>query len=195
MTNINRMADIETKLAALRETDAYKVEVAIADFTTDVDELMEGQGLTKRELAERLGVTPANVSKILRGDNNFTIRTMARVAGALGRYVRVHLAPDGVAVRWRELTPEEARAEVEVAEVRLGPELGMRLERLVERTGASKAECVREAVGRFLDQIEDRDNVLERLRKKARLYGHDETEELEAVLEEDAAVLPEDAES
>lgn len=183
MTNTSRMADIETKLAALRETDAYKVEVAIADFTTDVDELMEGQGLTKRELAERLGVTPANISKILRGDNNFTIRTMARVAGALGRYVRVHLAPDDVVVRWRELTPKEARAEVEVAEVRLGPELGMRLERLVERTGASKAECVREAVGRFLDQIEDRDTVLDRLRKKARFY---EVDELERVVEEDS---------
>jgi DNA-binding XRE family transcriptional regulator len=54
----------------------------------------ERQGMTRAELARRLGATPAYVTKILRGSANFTLDTMVRLARALDAELHVPLTPD-----------------------------------------------------------------------------------------------------
>lgn len=70
----------------------YWVAGAILEFTEDVVREMERQGITRTELAQRLGASPAYVTKILRGKVNFTLATMVRLARALGTEVHVQLA-------------------------------------------------------------------------------------------------------
>jgi plasmid maintenance system antidote protein VapI len=65
---------------------------AIFAFTESVVREMERLGLTRTALAERLGATPAYVTKILRGKVNFTLATMVRLARALGAELHVRLA-------------------------------------------------------------------------------------------------------
>ncbi len=67
----------------------YWVAGAILDFTESLVREMERQGLTRIELARRLGVTPAYVTKVLRGKVNFTLATMVRLARALDGELRV----------------------------------------------------------------------------------------------------------
>jgi ribosome-binding protein aMBF1 (putative translation factor) len=50
----------------------YWVAGAIMEFTESLVREMERQGMTRVELARRLGATPAYVTKILRGKVNFT---------------------------------------------------------------------------------------------------------------------------
>jgi len=69
----------------------YWVAGAILEFTEDVVQEMERQGITRTELARRLGATPAYVTKLLRGKVNFTLATMVRLARALDAEVRVQL--------------------------------------------------------------------------------------------------------
>lgn len=71
--------------------DDYWVAGAILGFTEAVALEMERQGITRSELARRLGATPAYVTKILRGKANFTLATMVRLARALGAELRVQL--------------------------------------------------------------------------------------------------------
>lgn len=52
------------------------------------------RGLTQRQLAARLGVSEARVSQLLSASGNLTVRTLARVAGALGCKVQVCLVDD-----------------------------------------------------------------------------------------------------
>lgn len=70
------------------ELDIPSYDVASAkmalDFEASVFRVMEGQGITEKELAERLGVTPATVSKILSKTSNMTFKTAAKIANALG---------------------------------------------------------------------------------------------------------------
>ena len=69
----------------------YWVTGAILDFTEGVVREMERQGLSRAELARRLGATPAYVTKILRGKGNFTLGTMVRLARALGAELSIGL--------------------------------------------------------------------------------------------------------
>ena len=71
----------------------YWVAGAIMAFTESLVREMERQGITRVELARRLGASPAYVTKILRGKVNFTLATMVRLARALGSELHVHLGP------------------------------------------------------------------------------------------------------
>ncbi|MEU5436049.1 helix-turn-helix transcriptional regulator [Streptomyces sp. NPDC020719] len=51
--------------------------------------LLEERGLTRSQLASRMGVSPGRVSQILSGDANLTIRSLALAAAALDAGVEV----------------------------------------------------------------------------------------------------------
>ena len=54
------------------------------DFEVDVFRRMKDLGITQKDLAKMLGVTPATVSKTLSKTSNMTFKTAARIAHALG---------------------------------------------------------------------------------------------------------------
>jgi ribosome-binding protein aMBF1 (putative translation factor) len=80
--------------AQAEEHADYWVAGAILEFTEGVVREMERQGVTRTELARRLGTTPAYVTKILRGKANFTLETMVRLARALDAQLHVQLAAE-----------------------------------------------------------------------------------------------------
>ncbi len=80
-------------LNELAEDPTFLTEGAILDFTEAVVLAMKRQGITRSELAARLGKTPAYVTKLLSGSNNFTLKTMTQVAQALRLSLKVRLAP------------------------------------------------------------------------------------------------------
>lgn len=55
---------------------------------------MERDATTRAQLAEMLGKSRAFITKILEGDHNFTLETLADVYGALGRAVHFYLGAD-----------------------------------------------------------------------------------------------------
>ncbi len=73
----------------------YWVAGAILEFTENLVREMDHQGITRTELARRLGATPAYVTKILRGKVNFTLATMVRLARALEGELHVQLTGRG----------------------------------------------------------------------------------------------------
>lgn len=66
-------------------------ESAILSFTEEVLRRMEEIGMSKSELAANLTVEPAAVSKLISGSNNFTLRTMVKIARALGSRLKFSL--------------------------------------------------------------------------------------------------------
>lgn len=71
--------------------DDYWIAGAVQDFTEAIFQRMESEGMSRSELARRLGTSPAYITKILRGDGNFTIATMVRLARALGMELKIEL--------------------------------------------------------------------------------------------------------
>ncbi len=73
---------VKDKIRKLRKQPGYIYEGLKYDISEQLYELMKEKGLTKKELAEKMGVTPAYVTKIF-GAENVSLRTIAKVLAAL----------------------------------------------------------------------------------------------------------------
>ena len=69
------------------------VERLLVEATENLCRLMEREGVTGRELARRLGVSPARVSQMLDGTRNLTLATLAEAFHVLGRSMHVTYGP------------------------------------------------------------------------------------------------------
>ena len=97
-------------LSSVRSSLGYWKSFSLLQFTVSLTRSMRLEKVSGKELASRLGVSAAQVSKVLGGQENVTVETMAKFAGALDAVVHIHVAKRGVQVQWREL-PTEKRVE------------------------------------------------------------------------------------
>jgi len=73
-----------TALQRARQRSAYWEEELLLTVARRISDTMADQDVSRSELARRLGVSPAYVTKLLRGHANMTIETLAKIAFALG---------------------------------------------------------------------------------------------------------------
>ena len=59
-----------------------------AEATENICAAMGREGISRAELARRLGTSQANITKLLRGQNNFTLATLADIFFVLGHSFR-----------------------------------------------------------------------------------------------------------
>ncbi|MBK9447557.1 MAG: helix-turn-helix domain-containing protein [Betaproteobacteria bacterium] len=73
--------------------------------------------MSNAEFARKLDVSPPYISKIMRGDENFTIEAMVKFARAAGAKLHLQIADESDAVRWVQVisTPREKSTEKENA--------------------------------------------------------------------------------
>ena len=87
---VNWFQTIETSRA-----DEVKLDFAVA-----LAKAIEDRGLSRKEFASLVGVAPARITKVLRGDTNLAIESMDRLATAVDLDLHIHLAKKGSTVRW-----------------------------------------------------------------------------------------------
>ena len=90
----------EKRNPALADPEVRRVfeeELLVGEATDTLAGLIESLGISQRELAERLGVSPGRVSQILSGSENLTLRSLAALGWALG--FRFGLSPVPMADR------------------------------------------------------------------------------------------------
>lgn len=63
---------------------------------------MAERKISRAELARRLSVAPSFVTKLLRGNYNFSLEMMTKLSRAVGTELRVHLQVDGRHCVWYE---------------------------------------------------------------------------------------------
>ena len=78
------------------EPPSYWVAVARMGFDDDFNRIFDDLGISRAELAKRMGCTPAYVSKVLNGaTGNYQLETMAKWARAIGAIVQIRLIKEG----------------------------------------------------------------------------------------------------
>ncbi|HQC52607.1 MAG TPA: helix-turn-helix transcriptional regulator [Lentisphaeria bacterium] len=65
------------------QQDDYWLEGVKIEFTEQMLAQMDALSISRKDLAQRLGVSPAYITKILRGSTNFTLKSMVGIARAL----------------------------------------------------------------------------------------------------------------
>lgn len=73
---------------------AYAQECFILAITESIYAEMERKSVTKADLAKALGTSKSNVTQLLTGARNMTLRTLVDIANALGVIVSVVLTPE-----------------------------------------------------------------------------------------------------
>lgn len=63
-------------------------------------QFMKREGINRSELAERMGVGPSRITKMLSGDENLTIDTLVRAGQAVGADLAQTFVPEGQKGRW-----------------------------------------------------------------------------------------------
>jgi transcriptional regulator with XRE-family HTH domain len=79
-----------------RKRDEYWIARYKLEFTEQLHRLMEQKGETRAGLAKKLGKSPAYITKIFRGNVNFTLESMVRLVRALGGSLIIEMESDAV---------------------------------------------------------------------------------------------------
>lgn len=79
------------KLDRFKDDVDFLTEKAILGFTEQVVSYMEKNNINRAELAKRLNVSKAFVTKLLNGNPNLTIKTMVSLAKTLDCDLRLEL--------------------------------------------------------------------------------------------------------
>jgi transcriptional regulator with XRE-family HTH domain len=78
----------------------YWAQAAMRRFVSDIDRRLGEQNMTRAQLAEKLGTSPAYVTKAMRGDVNFTLETMTKLALAVGGRLQVNVVDRDSSGEW-----------------------------------------------------------------------------------------------
>ena len=93
---LHRWEDVRAELA--RDDPGFEEGVARKrrelELIVGLQELRKGRGASQSELAKRLGMTQANVSRIER-EEDVRLSTLEKYAEALGGRVEIHVVFDG----------------------------------------------------------------------------------------------------
>lgn len=88
----------------------YWTQAAMRRFVLEIDRRMRDQSMSRALLAEKLSTSPAYVTKVMRGDVNFTLETMTKLALAVGGRLQIEIV-DGES-RWRPAEWRHGRHEM-----------------------------------------------------------------------------------
>ena len=103
----------QRRLRESRNSPDYILEGVILDVTEQIVAAMQQQEVSRSEVAERMGVSRAYITKLLRGEGNTTLRTLVRVALALGLRPQVSFVePEPMDDEARPARESASRAEV-----------------------------------------------------------------------------------
>ena len=105
MTTVRSFEELYERAESQEE---YWAAHAALEFTEEVARRLEAEGVSRAELARRMGTSPAYVTKILRGDVNFTLATMSKLARSLGSRLEVRLVPAAAKATARSAAPAPA---------------------------------------------------------------------------------------
>jgi len=90
MTKYQSFTDV---WAEVENDNTFWTEKNILDFTTKLFNLMEHRNISKKEWAKRLGTSQAYITKIFRGNANFTMASMTKFVQSLDAKLEIQVVP------------------------------------------------------------------------------------------------------
>ncbi|MHA1215673.1 MAG: helix-turn-helix domain-containing protein [Candidatus Hodarchaeales archaeon] len=77
----------------------FRFEYLLLNLTEQIVKIMREKNITRTNFAQRLNVSPTAVTKILRGNSNFTLRTLLAIADALGRRLEINFVEENKRIK------------------------------------------------------------------------------------------------
>jgi transcriptional regulator with XRE-family HTH domain len=96
---MNSLEKIRKELEQAESDPDYVYEQLLLNVNERLLSIMEGSGLKKADLAQRLDTSRAYVTRLLGGPENLTLRTLVKVAHALDSKIDVRISPRAASSR------------------------------------------------------------------------------------------------
>ena len=87
-----------------------ELSLLVTQLMNEINWHMRERGLTRADLASRMGVSPGRISQVLSGGENLTLRTLASIATALDARFEMDLRPRETGNGAVDATPQPAPA-------------------------------------------------------------------------------------
>jgi transcriptional regulator with XRE-family HTH domain len=87
-----------------------ELSLLVTQLMNEINWHMRERGLTRADLASRMGVSPGRISQVLSGGENLTLRTLASLATALDARFDMDLRPRETGNGTMDATPQPAPA-------------------------------------------------------------------------------------
>ena len=87
-----------------------ELSLLVTQLMNEINWHMRECGLTRADLASRMGVSPGRISQVLSGGENLTLRTLASIATALNARFEMDLRPRETGNGAVDATPQPAPA-------------------------------------------------------------------------------------
>jgi len=96
--------------------EEFATDKNILKFTIELNRLFEKIGISKKEFADRIGSSKAYVTRVFKGEANFTIATMTKLVNALEGTVEIHITPkEERNAKWFKVLGNTKKSHVETA--------------------------------------------------------------------------------
>jgi transcriptional regulator with XRE-family HTH domain len=89
------MGNFNQLITNARSSDGYWFGRVKLNAATQLQDLLAASGLNQEQYAEKLGVKPPQVSRVLNALGNPTLETLVKMGRALGYVPKVSFVPDG----------------------------------------------------------------------------------------------------
>jgi len=99
---MNKVSHSELK-ESLKADRIFQAEKVKLDFAMALWRFMRNHNVNQAQMAAELGTSQPWISKVLRGDSNMTISTMAALAEAAGGELCLHIRDRHARMRWIEI--------------------------------------------------------------------------------------------
>jgi plasmid maintenance system antidote protein VapI len=100
---------------------------------------MKEQGVSRGQLAERMGTPPSRITSMLNGSNNFTLQTLVRASRALGGSFEIAFVPPEMKGRWTLFREDEVNEAFRPKASPAKPSINFKLEDLASDDNADAA--------------------------------------------------------
>lgn len=117
IVKVSKKFDFNKNLKKAQKFTAYYEEDMLLDVSTRIIDVMEKQKITRSHLAKKMDVSPAYITKILRGHANMSIESLAKVAFALDLKWECILIPQNSEIGIYSLIDEGGAAQVQRVEI------------------------------------------------------------------------------
>jgi ribosome-binding protein aMBF1 (putative translation factor) len=82
-----------SKVEELKDDPVFVLEGVLYELTERIVEEMEKQGVSRSDLARKMGKKPSFITRVLRGNANLTFSTAVQIGLALGLKLQVNYLP------------------------------------------------------------------------------------------------------
>lgn len=87
-----------------KKSDIYWIEKAKLDFAIELNKFIKASNMSNKDVAEKLGTSQAYITKMLKGDVNFTIESMVKATRAANAKLNISIIDDRESARtWIDL--------------------------------------------------------------------------------------------